>query len=416
MLISAMIFAAFLILGFPIYIAILAGSLYIQIFVNHVTLEFVINGMFQTLGKTSILAVPLFILSGCLMARSSMGDRLLGGVLPWLRRLRGGIAISVVVANEIFGAMSGSAPAATATIGRVAYAPLVTVYGERFALGLIGSTGAIAIIMPPSIAMILYATATNTSTAKLFLGGIIPALILMVILGGYLMWVSPSNRGEDVFDKKTAIRETLAAIPVFILPVIILGGIYGGVFTPTEAAAVAAIYSFILPFVFFGELRWTELKASFLDCISLNSQLFIIVAASTVFSQALAMSNVARDLATALSGMNPFVFLIALNIFLLGVGCIFDPGPAILIIAPVVAPIAEKLGIDLIHLGIIITVNLAIGMFTPPYGLNLFVMQGIFKKSLEQVSAGIVPFFILFSLALLIVTFFPSLYMWLPGR
>jgi C4-dicarboxylate transporter DctM subunit len=298
----------------------------------------------------------------------------------------------------------------------VAYAPLVKTFSERFALGLIGSTGAIAIIMPPSIAMILYATATNTSTAKLFLGGIIPALILMVILSVYLVWISPSNRGQEKFDKRAAIRETIAATPVLLLPVIILGGIYGGIFTPTEAAGVAAVYSFALPFIFFGELRWKDLKASLFDCISVNSQLFIIVAASTVFSQALAMSNVARDLATALSGMSPILFLIVLNLFLLGVGCIFDPGPAILIIAPVVAPIAEKLGIDLIHLGIIITVNLAIGMFTPPYGLNLFVMQGIFKKSLEQVSAGIVPFFILFTICLMIVTFCPSLYMWLPAK
>lgn len=416
MLVSAVIFAGLLILGFPIYTAILACGLYIQIFLNHVTLEIVISGIFQTLTRTSIMAVPFFILSGSLMTGTSMGNLLIGAVLPWLRRQRGGVSMAVVVANEIFGAMSGSSPAATSTIGRVAYPHLEKIHGESFSLGLICSTGAIAIIMPPSISMILFATATNCSTGKLFLAGIIPALVLMVILCTYLVWVSPPVGKKEAFNMREASHQTVIAIPVLFLPILILGGIYGGVFTPTEAGCIAAVYSFVVPFALYKELRWQSFRACLMDFIRINSQLFIIVASSTVLSQALTMSYVTRELVNVLKDLHPYVFLMVFNVFLLGVGCIFDPGPAILIIAPIAAPIAEAMGINIIHLGLIMTVNLAIGMFTPPYGLNLFVAQSIFHKPLEKIARGTIPFFFLFVLCLIIVTYVPSLYMWLPNR
>jgi C4-dicarboxylate transporter DctM subunit len=294
------------------------------------------------------------------------------------------------------------------------YPAVVKTNGERFSLGLFTSAGALAIIMPPSINMILFATATNISIGALFLTGIVPALILGACLTIYIFLVSPRPDPSQRFDLKLAVRKTIEGLSALSMPVVILGGIYTGVFTPTEAGAVSAVYAFILPVLLYREMGWAEILSSIKDTTKLSAQIFILIASSTVFSQALTVARVPDALVSLMGGLAPFWFLMILNGILLVVGCFFDPTSAVLVLAPVMTPIARALGIDLLHLGIVFTVNLAIGMFTPPFGLNLFVMQSIFKKRLEELAVAVPPFFVVFFIALMIITYFPELYLWLP--
>jgi C4-dicarboxylate transporter DctM subunit len=320
-----------------------------------------------------------------------------------------------IFANELFGAISGSAPAAAGTIGRAMLPMVAQTHGEKFALGLFTSAGALAIIMPPSIAMILFATATNASIGALFLAGVIPAILIGFLLAVYVYFKSPRPGKDQRFDLAFALQSTLAGGPVLLFPVLVLGGIYSGLFTPTEAAAVSAIYAFILPCLIYREMSFAQVVSTMKETVKLTAQIFILIAASTVFSQALAVAQVPAMLSEMFSGMDAFTFLLILNVVLLIVGCFFDPTSAILVLAPVTLPIAEKLGIDLLHLGIVFTVNLAIGMVTPPFGLNLFVIMSIFKKPLEVVARSVPPFIGVYIVALIIITYFPKLYLWLPN-
>lgn len=403
-----------LILGLPIYVALLSSGLYLLVIVKGIPIDIVIIGLYGGVGKFTLLAVPFFLLAGAFMQNSSIARRLVDCTVPWLVNVRGGIPMASIFANELFGAISGSAPAAAATIGRVMFPVVSKVTGEKYALGLFTSAGALAIVMPPSINMILFATATSASTGALFLAGIIPALIIGLFYAAYIYMSSPRQDEKSDFDLKDALRKTLEGIPVLLFPVLILGGIYLGVFTPTEAGAVSAVYAFVLAFVFYREMGLKEIKDSVKNTVKLTAQIFILVAASIVFSQALTMSQVPEMLRQYLGGLGPFWFLVFLNIILLFVGCFFDPSSAILVLAPVMVPVAESLGIDLTHLGVVFAVNLAIGMFTPPFGLNLFIIQSIFNKPLDQIARSVPPFFVVFLLALIIITYFPQLYMWIP--
>ena len=410
MLIAVLILFTVLVLGFPIYIGLLLSGVYVLVIMYGIPIDMVITSMFDGVGKFSLTAVPFFILAGCLMEKGTIASRLVNSLSPWLVRVRGGITITAVAANEVFGAMSGSAPAAAGTIGKAMFPAVSKANGENFALGLFASCGALAIIMPPSINMIIFATATNCSIGDLFRVGVIPALIIGLILSVYIVIKSKPPADEDRFNLKFALKMFWKGIPALILPLIVLGGIYGGIFTPTEAGAISAAYVFIVSAFVLRELSVKKVWDSLKETTKLTGQIFILIAASTVFSQALTIAQVPAYLAGVLGGVSPIVFLLLLNLLLLIVGCFFDPTSAVLILAPIVAPIAAHLGIGIIHLGIVFTVNLAIGMFTPPFGLNLFVIQSIFKRPMERIAKSIVPFFIVYVICLVILTFIPQLY------
>lgn len=410
MLIALLILLTLLLLGFPIYIGLLLSGIYILLGMYGLPLDMVVTSMFDGCGKFSLTAVPFFLLAGCLMEKGSIASRLVDSLSPWLVRARGGITVTAVVANEIFGAMSGSAPAAAGTIGKAMFPAVSKENGEDFALGLFASCGALAIIMPPSINMIIFATATSCSVGELFKAGVIPALIIGLLLSIYIVIKSKSPADDMRFSLKYALKMVWKGIPALILPVIVLGGIYGGLFTPTEAGAVSAVYVFIISAVVLRELSWGKIWSALKETTKLTGQIFILIAASTVFSQALTIAQIPTLLVGLLDGLSPIVFLLILNVLLLIVGCFFDPTSAVLILAPIVAPIAANLGIGIIHLGIVFVVNLSIGMFTPPFGLNLYVIQSIFKRPMERIAKALVPFFALYIIALLILTYIPQLY------
>lgn len=414
MLISAIIFVLFLALGFPIYLALLSSGLYIIVFDMNMQGSSVVLILYDSVARFTLAAVPFFLLAGALTETSTLAKRLVEWLFSIVRHVRGGVPITGVLANEFFGAISGSSAAATGTVGKIMFPEIKKVEGEAFALGLLTSCGALAIIMPPSITMILYGSAASVSTGTLFLTGIVPAILIGVIISIYIVWRSKKVEKEHRFSFKEFILKTKNAFWILLLPVIILGGIYGGLFTPTEAASVAAIYAFIIATLIYKELGLRSIFGALKDSLVLNSQIFIIIASSAVFSQALTFAQVPQKLLALTSDLSPFMFLLIVNLILLLVGMFFDPTSAVLVITPLLVPICNLLGIDLIQLGLIMTVNLAIGMFTPPFGLNLFVSQGVFKKSMAEVVSSLKPFWIPYFLALAIITYIPQIYMWIP--
>lgn len=410
-------------LNSPIWIAIFGATLYLQIFVNHMNLTNLFTGIFEACTKTSLLAVPYFILAGSIIASSSLGTRLINIFIALLRNIRGGLAIACLVANAIFGAISGSAPAATATFGKVVYEPLKEAHGKKLSLGLITSSGALSTVIPPSITLIIFGVATETSISRLFICGFLPGIVLVAIVAVYLFIVCKENafatstvsdNCEDDIQNLTIKKAFKEGILVLLLPVIVLGGIYSGLCTPTESGAIAALYSFIVAFFVYKDLKPSNLMGIFKDSAKTTAQIFILIAVSTAFAQAATIAQLPLMIQGMFSGVGKIGFLLILNIVLLIVGCFFDSSAAILIFAPMLLGTAVSLGISPLQLGIIFTVNLSIGMFTPPFGLNIFVSQSVLKVSMSDVAKSVLPFIGLYVLGLFLITYIPQISLILP--
>lgn len=410
-------------LNSPIWVAIFGATLYLQIFVNHMNLTNLFTGIFEACTKTSLLAVPYFILAGSIIASSSLGTRLINIFIALLRNIRGGLAIACLVANAIFGAISGSASAATATFGKVVYEPLKEAHGKKLSLGLITSSGALSTVIPPSITLIIFGVATETSISRLFICGFLPGIVLVAIVAVYLFIVCKENafatstvsdNCEDDIQNLTIKKAFKEGILVLLLPVIVLGGIYSGLCTPTESGAIAALYSFIVAFFVYKDLKPSNLMGIFKDSAKTTAQIFILIAVSTAFAQAATIAQLPLMIQGMFSGVGKIGFLLILNIVLLIVGCFFDSSAAILIFAPMLLGTAVSLGISPLQLGIIFTVNLSIGMFTPPFGLNIFVSQSVLKVSMSDVAKSVLPFIGLYVLGLFLITYIPQISLILP--
>lgn len=330
------------------------------------------------------------------------------------------MALTTVAAAEVFGAISGSSSAAVAGLGPILYPALLKEgYGERFALGLITSSGAIAIIIPPSITMILFAVMSNASLGKLYLAGFLPGITVGICAGIYCVWLAMKNKitSGRTWDKKEILRTSREVLWTLGAPVLIFGGIYGGYMTPTEASMAVSVYAVIVSVFIYKEMSWMDVWTCARDTALLSAKIFIIVAGSGVFSWLLTAEAVPQKMVTLIETwqLSPVMILLLSNIILLIVGMFMDPNSAIILFTPLLWPIAEHAGVDLIHFGIIFTVNLAIGMFSPPFGLNLFVACSIFKKSSATVVSGLWPFFFWYGLALAIITYWPDLSLVLPN-
>ncbi len=410
----------------PIWVAILGATLYLQIVVNHMSVTTLFTSMFEACTKTALLAVPYFILAGSIIAASSLGRRLINVFVVLLRNVRGGLAVACLIANGFFGAISGSAPAATATFGKIVYEPLSEAHGKKLSLGLITSSGALSTIIPPSMCLIVYGVATETSISKLFMCGFIPGIVLIAIVAVYLVLKCKDNafatkaaqENSDDPDNINNLKLGKAlkeGILVLLLPVIVLGGIYSGLCTPTESGAIATLYSFVVAVFVYRDIKPRRLIGIFKDSAKTTAQVFILIAASTAFAQAATIAQIPAAIEGAFSGVGKIGFLLILNIVLLIVGCFFDASAAILIFAPMLLGTATSLGIDPLHLGVIFAVNLSIGMFTPPFGLNIFVSQSVLKVKMGEVAKAVVPFIILYIIGLLVITYIPQLSLILPN-
>lgn len=401
----------------PIYVSILAAAIYLQVFVNNMSLTNVFTGFFEAMTKNSLMAVPYFMVAGSIIAASSLGTRLINVFIELFKAVRGGLPIACVVANGVFGAISGSGPAATAVFGKICHKPLAERHGDKLALGVIVSSASLSTIIPPSISMIIFGVATETSITKLFLAGFIPGIFIVLVVSIYLIIVCKPKPGMVVekFSGRAFLKALWKGIPVLILPVIVLGGVYSGLCSPTESGAMAALYSFIVAVFVLRDIKPRQIVPVFKDSARTTAQVFLLIATSTVFSQAATIAQLPAKLSAAFAGMNQIQFLLMLNVLLLIMGCFFDTGAAILILAPMLLPTALALNIAPLHLGIVFVANLAIGLFTPPFGLNIFVAQSVLKEPMGKISRALVPYIIIYIVCVLVITYIPSMSTWLPS-
>lgn len=409
-----------LLLGFPIFIILLTTVAIVLLWFNELSIPQTVMhiNMFGSVDKFALMAVPFFIFAGELMGQGGISKRIVAWVLSIIGSVRGSLALTTVGTCTVFGAISGSSPATVAAVGRLLYRPLRDQgYNERFASGLLASSGAIAIVIPPSIGMILYGASAEQSVALLFVAGIVPGLLMSLMMAAYI-YVFAARKGikeSAGFSMANFLRASKEGVWALGTPIIILGGIYAGIFSPTESAGIACVYAIIVTRFIYGDITWKGVWDVSVNSMYLTAQVLIIVAAAGVFSQLLTISGIPQSAVQAIQEMQiePWMVLMVINVFLLIVGCLLDPGSAILVLTPLLAPIALAIGVDLIHFGIIMTVNLAIGMFTPPFGLNIFVTQALFKVPLSSIYPGLVPFILLNLVALMLVTYIPELSMFL---
>lgn len=405
---------ALLLLGFPIFLVLLASVSTALVFFMQVPLSALHQNLFGSIDAYALLAIPFFIFAGELMGRGSVAGRLVGFVNAGVGSVRGSLAVTTVGASALFGAISGVSSATVATIGRAMLPALRKGgYPEKFSAGLLTSVGAIDIIIPPSIPMIVYGAAAQQSVPRLYAAGIFPGLLLAGLLCIYVVWFARRNHigGGEPFSLAAFWAAAMRGLGALGAPVIILGGIYGGVFSPTEAAAVACLYAIVVARYFYRELSWRDIVASAATTAVFTGQILIIVACASVFGWLLTVNQVPATIVEWLTSMQlpSWSLLLAINVLLLLVGCFLDPLSAILLLAPLLVPLVTAIGVDPIHFGIIVTVNLSIGLFHPPFGINIFVAQSVLKLPLETIYRGIVPFVFIYLIALGLITYIPDI-------
>jgi C4-dicarboxylate transporter, DctM subunit len=409
-----------MLLGMPVAVALGLSSLLTILFFAQDSLASLSLKLYETSEHYTLLSIPFFILGGAFMTTGGVAKRMIRFATACIGHLRGGLAMASVMACMLFAAVSGSSPATVVAVGSIVIAGMVKAgYPQTFAAGVICNAGTLGILIPPSIVMVVYGAATETSVGKLFMAGVIPGLVLglMLMVAIYVrarvIKLVPQPRAS----MGEVLRSGRDSLWGLLLIVIILGGIYGGIFTPTEAAAVAAVYAFLIAVFVYGDIGLKQVPHVLLDAGKVTVMLMFIVANALLFAHVLTTERIPQQIAEAIIGwgMASWQFLIVVNILLLIAGMFMEPTGIILILAPILFPIATQLGIDPVHLGIIMVVNLEIGMVTPPIGLNLFVTAGITRMSITQVAWAALPWTLVLLLFLGIVTYVPALTLWLPS-
>ena len=408
-------------LGFPVYVVLLAASALAVLIVMQLPPLVIHQLMYGGVENYALLAVPFFIFAGELMSRCGISRRLVVWILSFAGHIRGSLGLTTIGSATLLGAVSGSSPATVAATGKTLYPDLVrSGYGRSFALGLIASSGAVAIVIPPSIAMILYGASAEQSVLKLFIAGIVPGLLISAAMGACVMLRrrKPGAEASRPVDRGMSFTAaTLHASGALAMPLIVLLGIYLGYVSPTEAGGVACLYAILLARFAYRSLSWREILEVAAASAVLTAQVMIIVASAAVFAHLLTVQGVPQALIAWVeaAALSPIQFLLVTNIILLVLGCVIDPTSAILVLTPILLPIVLDLGIDPIHFGIVMTVNLSIGMFTPPFGLNIFVAQSVLQADLSELYRGVSGFFLVQLAALMVITYLPGLSLWLVG-
>lgn len=375
------------------------------------------DGLYQSF---ILLAVPLFIVAANIMNAGTISDRLLGFCIALVGRFRGGLGHVNVVASLIFSGMSGSAVADAAGIGKIIIEMMTKSghYTRGYAAAITAASATIGPIIPPSIPMVLYALVSNTSIGYLFLGGIIPGLLMGAVLMGMNTFLS-HRRGfplEEPVPLSELPRRTANAFPALLMPAILLYGIYGGVTTPTEAAAVAAFYALMLAAFFYRALSFRALYGILVESARSSAAVGLVIGGALILNYVVASENIPSLLAERLVGLDvhPLAFLLAVNVLFLLLGCVLDATTIILVVIPLFLPTCRDLGIDLVHFGVVAVMNCMIGLITPPYGILLFVLNAVTQIPLSEIIREIWPFLIALLLALLVLVLSPNLVLWLP--
>lgn len=407
-------------LGLPIGHAMITGSiLYLALagLDMGTAAEQLLNGMYS---NYIILAVPLFILAAELMNIGSMTDRLMAFCNAIVGRFRGGLAYVNIVQSIIFAGMSGSAIADAAGTGKMMQQMMVKdgKYPASYAAALTAVTAVIGPIIPPSIPMVIYALVSDASIGYLFLGGVVPGL-LMALTQMVIVFFDARRRNFPI-EEATPLKElpliTWRAVPSLMMPVVLLGGIYSGVTTPTEAAAVAAAYALLISVVLYRSVGFADFYRSILSSARTTASIGMLIAGALVFNYVVTIENIPQSLSVILRAwdLSPLGFLILVNVILLILGCVLEGTTILLVIVPVLIPTAQALGVDMVHFGVVVVVNIMLGLITPPYGLLLFIMTRIAEVPLRALVRDTLPFLAAMVVALALITLFPGLVLWLP--
>ncbi len=408
-----------LLTGMPISIALGMTVLTVLFTLTHVPIEAVAMKLFTGIEKFEIMAIPFFILAGNFLTHGGVARRLIRLATALVGHLHGGLGIASVMACALFAAISGSSPATVAAIGTIMLPAMQKAgFPLRFGVGTIATAGALGILIPPSIVMVMYAVSTNTSVGVLFMAGILPGIVLAFMLAmttWYQAWKNhyPRQPRASLREIWTAFRQSIWGLSLIF---IVLGGIYSGAFTPTEAAAVSAVYAFVVAVYVYRDLPLRDVPRVLLASANMSAMLLYIITNAMLFSFLLTHENIPQEMAQWMlqQGLSPASFLLIVNLILLLAGDFMEPSSIVLIMAPILFPIAKELGVDPIHFGILITVNMEVGMVTPPVGLNLYVISGLVERGLTEVTIATIPWMITMLFFLAFITYWPPLSLWLP--
>jgi len=411
---------ALMFIGVPVAISLgLAGSLTIMFFSPDSVRSLAIK-LFETSEHYTLLAIPFFLLAGAFMTTGGVAKRLIDFANATVGHIRGGLAISAVMACMLFAALSGSSPATVAAVGSIAIAGMVrSCYPQAFGAGIVCNAGTLGILIPPSIVMVVYAAATETSVGALFMAGVVPGILLGLglMVAIYIVAVKKKLPAMPRATFRQWLSSARQALWGLLLMVIILGGIYSGMFTPTEAAAVAAVYSAFIALFVYKDITLRDCPRVLLESGKLTIMLMFIIANAMLFAHVLTTEQLPQQITAMVleAGLQPWMFLLVVNIVLLVAGAFMEPSAIILILAPILFPIAIQLGIDPIHLGIIMVVNMEIGLITPPVGLNLFVASAVTGMPVTQVIRAVLPWLALMLAFLVLITYVPMISLGLPS-
>lgn len=411
--------ALFLLLGTPIAIALGFASLLGLVF-SHMPLVYLAQGSFIAVDSFPLMAVPFFILAGNLMETGGLSKRIVKVANVVMGSYTGGLATVTVMACAFFAAISGSGPATVAAIGSIMIPAMIERgYSKGFASAVSASGGALGILIPPSIVMVVYGVVGGVSIGDLFLAGIVPGAVIaftLIIVGFFIAKKKGYKGSDEKFSVKNFLHAIRDAIWALLAPVIILGGIYGGIFTPTEAAVVAVVYGLIIGIFVYKELKFEHIYLALYKTAITVGSVMIIIGVATTFGRLLTMYQIPQQMAHLLSSVskNKYVILMLINAMLLFVGMFMETLATIIILTPLLLPVVVNLGVDPIHFGILLVVNSEIGFLTPPLGVNLFVASGISKISLEEITKSVIPFIVGLVLAITLLTFVPEITTFLP--
>ncbi len=410
---------ALMLTGMPVSISLGLTVLTFIFGFTQVPVESVALKLFTGIEKFEIMAIPFFILAGNFLTHGGVARRMINFATSMVGHWHGGLALAGVLACALFAAVSGSSPATVVAIGSILL-PAMTKAGfpNKFGAGVITTSGALGILIPPSIVMVMYSVSTNTSVGALFLAGVIPGAVLALMLGFTTWWRArkfgyPRQPKASMAQRIKALRESFWGL---LLIVVVMGGIYTGLFTPTEAAAMAAVYAFLIAVFVYKDMGLKDVPRVLLNSANMSAMLLYIITNAVLFSFVLANENIPQQLADWLvnMGLGPIAFLLVCNILLLVAGNFMEPSSIVLIMAPILFPVAIKLGIDPIHFGILIVVNMEVGMCHPPVGLNLYVASGITKMGITELTVAVWPWLLTMLVFLALVTYWPPMSLWLP--
>jgi len=411
--------AVLMLTGMPISISLGLTVLTFLFTMTQVPLESVALKLFTGIEKFEIMAIPFFILAGNFLTHGGVAKRMINFATSMVGHWYGGLGLAGVMACALFAAVSGSSPATVVAIGSILLPAMVKAgFPNKFGAGVISTSGALGILIPPSIVMVMYSVATNTSVGALFMAGVIPGLLLAATLGGVTWYRAkkfdyprqPKASWSERFD---AFRKS--AWGLFLI-VVVMGGIYSGMFTPTEAAAMSAVYAFVVAVFIYKDMGLKDVPKVLLNSANMSAMLLYIITNAVLFSFIMTNENIPQALADWMlgNGLGMITFLLAVNIILLLAGNFMEPSSIVLIFAPILFPVAMKLGIDPVHFGIIMVVNMEVGMCHPPVGLNLYVASGITKMGITELTVAVWPWLLSMLVFLGFVTYLPAMSIWLP--